>query len=480
MQTFDLFVALLSLAVLGIATLWMLHRPVSTSPLPPGPKPLPIVGNMFDVPTIYPWLMYRDLSKKYGDVLHLRVLGQSIIVIGSSQVAYDLLEKRSSNYSDRGYSTMVSLTGWEWNLGFIRYGQWWRRIRRTFHQHFNHSTIPKYREVQLHESRRLLRNLIVNPAQFVEHIRFAFAATVLKIAYGINIPDNDVVYTTMAEEGLKGIVEGLVPGTFWVEYFPFLRYIPSWFPGAGFQRKLETWRADAYALRDVPFASVKDAFNDGNAPPCISTELLVKLSQHDGDVPDDEEEVVKNAVGIAYAAGADTTFSAMQWFFFAMLSNPEVQHKVQAELDAVVGSNRLPEFSDRDSLPYTNAVVLECFRWQGILPLGVAHRSIADDEYNGYHIPGGSILLPNIWAFTHDPEMYPEPEKFHPERFIKNGQLDPDVKDPKMLIFGFGRRICPGRHLADATFFINVASVLHVYNISPPPMQTISQSRLSQ
>ncbi|OBZ67809.1 O-methylsterigmatocystin oxidoreductase [Grifola frondosa] len=158
----------------------------------------------------------------------------------------------------------------------------------------------------------------------------------------------------------------------------------------------------------------------------------------------------------------------MQWFFFAMLSHPEVRRKAQAELDAVVGRDRLPDFNDRDSLPYVNAVALESFRWQPAVPLGIPYCSTASDEHNGYSIPSGSMIIANIWAFTRDTDVYEEPERFNPDRFIKDGRLDPNMKDPRNLIFGFGRRICPGRHLADASLFINVASVLHVYDIGPP------------
>ncbi|OBZ67685.1 O-methylsterigmatocystin oxidoreductase [Grifola frondosa] len=421
-------------------------------PLPPGPTPLPVVGNVFDVPKEYSWLAYGEMSERYGDLVHLRALGQSIIIAGSSKVALDLFEKRSSTYSDRGQSIMVILTGWEWNLGLLPYGKYWRRIRRTFHQYFHQLAIPKYSRVQLRESRRFLHHLLTSPDKFVAHIRFAFGATLLKIVYGIELAEDDTEYTRVVESALEGAIEGLVPGRFWVEFLPFLRHIPSWIPGAGSQKKLATWRADAHAMRDVPYAVAKHAYN----------------SYLEGDSAVQEEDIAKNAVGVAYAAGADTTYSTMQWFFFAMLSHPEVQQKAQAELDAVVGPDRLPDFGDRDSLPYVNAIALECFRWQPVVPLGVPHRSMADDEYDGYSIPSGSMIIPNIWAFTRDTDVYAEPERFNPDRFIKDGRLDPNVKDPRTLIFGFGRRICPGRHLADASLFINVASVLHVYDIGPP------------
>ncbi|OJT11861.1 O-methylsterigmatocystin oxidoreductase [Trametes pubescens] len=149
----------------------------------------------------------------------------------------------------------------------------------------------------------------------------------------------------------------------------------------------------------------------------------------------------------------------------AMACYPEVQLKAREELDAVVGPNRLPTFEDRDSLPYLTAVAKECLRWQSVVPLGIPHRSLADDEYKGYFIPAGSAIIANLWAFSRDPRMYPDPERFNPERFLKDGKINPAVQDPNTFVFGYGRRICPGRHFAEASLFIMIASVLHTLAI---------------
>lgn len=141
---------------------------------------------------------------------------------------------------------------------------------------------------------------------------------------------------------------------------------------------------------------------------------------------------------------------------------PEAQRKAQSELDRVVGSNRLPEFDDRPSLPYVAALLKEVSRWHVGTPIGLPHRTTADDNYNGYFIPGGTIVLPNIWyvlfcslvmlltlvltcsiirAYAHDPEAFPEPEEFRPERFLNaKGELDLSKGDPASFVFGFGRR----------------------------------------
>ena len=173
----------------------------------------------------------------------------------------------------------------------------------------------------------------------------------------------------------------------------------------------------------------------------------------------------------------------------AMACYPEVQAKARAELDTVVGPNRLPSFEDRESLPYITAIAKESMRWQSVVPLGIPHRSLEDDEFNGCYIPKGSTVIANLYAFSRDERAYPDPETFNPERFLKDGKINPDVQDPNAFVFGYGRRyvewlspigsiitfhfrhsacthrVCPGRHFAEASLFIMIASVLHTLTI---------------
>ena len=144
----------------------------------------------------------------------------------------------------------------------------------------------------------------------------------------------------------------------------------------------------------------------------------------------------------------------------AMSLHPEVLKNAQAELDAVVGPHRLPDFGDKEELVYINAIATESLRWHNGVPLCLAHCTTADDEFHGYFIPAGTVILPNIWsvfhrnvrlrlliggpltlrACMHDPEVYPDPDVFRPERFIRDGKLDPSVRDPSKFVVGFGRR----------------------------------------
>lgn len=123
-----------------------------------------------------------------------------------------------------------------------------------------------------------------------------------------------------------------------------------------------------------------------------------------------------------------------------MVCNPEVMKKAQEELDRVVGKERLPDFSDKDNLPYIDALVKELLRWGTPVPLSVVNRAIQDDVYRGYFIPAGASVIQNVWAVLRDPKTYPDPEAFNPDRFLKDGKINPLVFNPELRVFGAGRR----------------------------------------
>ncbi|RPD69160.1 CyP450 monooxygenase [Lentinus tigrinus ALCF2SS1-7] len=462
--------ALLAIPGLLLALLWWRSRTRhSDLPLPPGPPRLPIIGNALGVPTKNMEATFRAMNEQYGDVVYLDALGQPMIILGSHEAAVDLLEKRSAIYSDRSISTMAELCGLDWVLTLINYGPWWRRHRRTFHQFFNPTAVQEYQPSQRREAHKFVLRLIERPKDFVHHIRHLFGSTIMRITYGIEVdePGNES-YLALAEEALAIFSAATVPGKYLVETFPVLRHVPAWFPFAKFKREATAWRAKPMEVLHRPWEVAVDAIKEGTAPPSMAATLVENISRLPPDEVKDEEDVARHTTAVVYGAGADTTLSTVQTFFLAMASNPDVQKKAQEELDAVIGPARLPEFSDQDSLPYINALIKELLRWRSVVPLAIPHRSVEEDEYRGYWIPKGSIVIANVWAYSRDPSVYPDPEAFMPERFLRDGKPNPDVRDSATIAFGYGRRICPGRHFAEASLFMIVTTALHTLSISAP------------
>ncbi|KAH9889802.1 cytochrome P450 [Cubamyces lactineus] len=430
-------------------------------PLPPRPRPWPLIGNVSDLPKLKPWRKFLELTSTYGDIMHLRVLGEDIIIIGSADVANELLNKRSANTADRPSLAVIELSGQDVNFATFPYGQWWRRHRRSFWQQFHPGTLSRYLPIQREGAHNFLATLLESPSH---RSTSTFQGVILKIVYGIDVCAGDE-RLAIATAALESISQA-TPGHSIVEVLPFLRYAPSWFPGAGFQKDFAKSKVANYRLKNELFEEVKQAIGRGEQRSCVAVELLKRGRR--SDQGPDEEQVMKHICAVAVEGSSDTTGYTLEGFFLAMAMYPDVQRKAQAELDRVVGLSRLPDHNDSKELVYINAVVKEALRWHNVMPLGVWHRTIADDEFNGYFIPGGSMILTNVWNILHDPHAYENPYEFCPDRFIKDGKLDGTVRDPTDYMFGFGRRICPGRHLAIPSLFINIASILHVFEISLP------------
>ncbi|KAI8996325.1 O-methylsterigmatocystin oxidoreductase [Trametes punicea] len=437
--------------------------------IPPGPPGVPLLGNLFDFPREFAPQAYLDMAKKYGDVVALRVLGQTFIVLNSATAAIELLEKRSSNYSDRPPSILIEMTGWNWALVLKRYGERWRRVRREVWQHFHPNALGQYRATQLLESRRFLRKLLneYGRVDLPTQTMMLFSSTNLTIVQGLPQKDISKRFIDALVASEEGFAEVFGPSTFIVELMPWLRHLPSWFPGMGWQNKVSKWQDESDALLDGPWIAAKNAIARGEAKPSILTGLLERVSQLQGSEAESEELIVKEITSSIYGAGTDTGAATLYSFFCAMLIHPEVQKRAQAELDAVIGPDRLPEYADRDSLPYINAVVKETLRWHNVSPLGASHCCMEEDEYRGWRIPKGAVVTANIWGILHDPDVYPEPDAFRPERYWKDGKPVTDSLDPATVVFGFGRRICPGRYFGEDSLFINIASILQVFNILP-------------
>ncbi|KAJ3769540.1 cytochrome P450 [Lentinula raphanica] len=437
-------------------------------PYPPGPTPLPFIGNLFDIPRDRESTAYNKMANEYGDLTYLNVFGKSILVVNNYATVQELFDKRSANYSDRSQSTMMDLMGWNWNFGLMRYGPDWKRHRAMFHRQFQPSGVSAFWPTQSKEAHKLLLRILHEPGDLINHLRLNSASVIMNVVYGIELQDQDDHYITVAETALDGMAKAANPGAFLVDIFPFFKYVPSWMPGAGFKRQAASWRKSVLQMRDAPFEEVTNIMKQENITSSFVSNLLADLelrNDHRSNfILPDEVETIKNCAGLAYAAGTESFVSSLSSFMLAMTLWPEVQEKARQELDRVVGLERLPDFSDRGTLPYIDAIVKEVLRWNPVAPLGLPHMSTIDDEFKGYYIPAGTIVLGNTWTILHDPVTYPDPMKFNPERFLSN---EPTIIDPVSVAFGYGRRICPGRFMAEGQLWISIACILSVFDITP-------------
>ncbi|PPQ79518.1 hypothetical protein CVT25_003400 [Psilocybe cyanescens] len=438
----EYYLALLVFVILFIFKVVFRSTASKTPSPPPGPKGLPLVGNILDMPSEKEWLTFARWGETWGDICSVTVLGQPLIILNSATVACDMLDKKSAIYSDRPVLQMGGeLVGWKNTMVLLPYGDRFRRYRRLFHSLIgSQSAVKRFYPSEEFEARRFLRRVLMKPDALSAQVRKTAGAVILRISHGYEVKESHDPFVEIADLATEQFSLATAPGAFLVDLIPALRHVPQWFPGASFRLQADKWAATLSEMVNGPYNFVKQQMvASGTAEVSFSSTLL------EGKCLTAEEEFdIKWSAASLYSGAADTTVSVMNSFFLALALHPEVMRKAQSEIDAVVGSERLPTFEDRPHLPYINALLLEVFRWHTVVPTAVPHRVMQDDIHEGYFIPKGALVIPNIWKFAHDPRVYSNPFRFDPERFLP----------------------AKGLHLADASVFISCVMSLAVFDVA--------------
>ncbi|KAJ3481860.1 hypothetical protein NLI96_g7376 [Meripilus lineatus] len=399
-------------------------------------------------------------SKRYGDVVYVETMGQSIVVLGSDQAASDLLEKRSAIYSDRPRILTFELIGWGKLLGFLPYGPEFLATRKLFQQQLSKAQCVAYQDMQLQQAYIFLYYLIKKPQDFRSHLTRFVATVTAEIAYGHHVSSADDAYPKMSERVIDILIGAGIPGFNSVDMFPI------------------QVRPEQEELQREAFGQVQTDMASTNS-----------LYPH-REIPQYDEKHLERLSLAAYhmhGVGFETTWSTIESFIFHVMLHPEVQKKCHEEIDRVLGDDKLPDFKDRETLTYLECVVQESARWHTVIPLGVPHRVMEDDIYRGMLIPKGSIVISNIQSITYDENVYHSAKTFLPERYLPKpkgyGEPFPDCN------FGYGRRVCPGRYLADASVWIAAATLLAAFEIHPakdkagndiiPPLEYVNNTLTS-
>ncbi|KAG1843825.1 cytochrome P450 [Suillus subalutaceus] len=457
----------LAACVVLIALVISRFKRIARLPLPPGPKPLPIMGNFFQLNITRPWLTYTHWRKKYGDLIYFRLLGFDFIVVNSEKVARALMDQRSAIYSDRPFIATNKLFGVDFSTVMLPYhGSDWKLHRKMFHHALRSESASRYHDIHTSRVRSLLKDLLDDPSHFEIHIQRFVASNVMAFTYGYDVaPRNDPMVANV-KELVDILAKALSPERSAIlSAFPILTRLPAWLPGPGCQRDAARARELAGQVLNVPFNLVKKNIAAGVATHSMVSDCLAQIDEKDDQHK--QETAIKAAAATAFIGNFPSSSAMLHTFILAMILYPEVQAKGQAEIDSVIGAtNRLPEFNDRPLLPYVDAILRELLRWIPVVPLGIPHATSKDDVYDGRFIPKGALVINNVWAMSRDELKHgPDVEEFRPERHItaeNNSNPQPISADP---IFGLGRRICPGRFTAEGVIWIAIVNILATFRI---------------
>ncbi|XP_064651018.1 cytochrome P450 2C15-like [Lineus longissimus] len=460
MDTTSLLVVL-SLILLGY--LYLRRRKLYAN-LPPGPWSVPILGSL---PFLGKDLRMEAMrmSKEFNSDLITISLGQQLCILLNS---FDSIKAALSgeDFLDRP------------NIVFFLYlnkkgigsanGQLWKEHRRLSLSVLRDMGMGKMAaeekiEEEIHQlideiGKKGGRSFEIGPL-----LSMATANIILAILAGqrYDYEDPEVLYfVTRFKENLT-----LMPSESLLSIFPSLRHIPGdLFNYATIKKNVRAMQG--FAVKHIN--EHKKRFDPDNIADFLDAYIAEKEKQDKKD-PNNTftDEQLKNVIFELFGAGSDTTATTLEWAILLMVTHPEIQRKIQSEIDDAIGDERFPTMKDRRSLPFTEAAVLEIQRFATILGFGLPHCNLFRDvSFQNFTIPKGTIMMPNIWAVHRDPKIWKNPDAFDPSNFLddKGGV----VHKPELIPFAIGRRQCPGEGLSKMEIFLVLVALLQRFTFTKP------------
>ncbi|KAJ7642170.1 cytochrome P450 [Roridomyces roridus] len=432
--------------------------------LPPGPPTLPIVGNLHVFPTEFPHYIFTKWTRKYGGIYSLKLGTNTMIVLTDPKFVKELTEIRNASTSDRPASHIVELVTGGFHVGLGRYGDTWRTQRKTAHAILGAQAVARLLPIQRAEATQLLYDLLSTPEGFFTHVERYSHSVIMSALYGIRSPRYDspelTAFFRMIHEWGAIHEPGATPP---IDLFPTLKLVPERFaPWKQRARRIrESQRELYFGLLD----KTRERMSKGERNGCF-IEVLEREEEFGF-----HREMTGYFAGTLMEAGSETTSSSLKTLILCLVAYPEVQQRAQAEIDRVVGAERLPSLENVQKLAYIRALILETHRFRPNLPLLMPHATTAPEMVISYMIPSGSTIFVNLWGISHNPELYDDPDNFVPERYLRseNGTkpgVDASSLKPT-LPFGVGRRSCPGIHLAQNSININVMNLIWAFDFKP-------------
>ncbi|KAG2124871.1 cytochrome P450 [Suillus clintonianus] len=444
------------LAVLYKKSSFKLANGKNGIPLPPGPPARWFWSNA--LPSVNIARALTDLVREYGPVVSFRQGSQVIIVIGSVEATTAIMETEGKSLVDRPPSIAAGeMLSNGMRIVMARSGERFRRLRKAVHTHLQPKAAEAYKDMQHDNASKFVLDILNDPKNHKEHAARYSASVILRVTYGKSTPtaytDPEIVRIYKV---LKHFELVMRPGAYLVDRVPLLRYLP------GYGKQLNEWHNEELSLYRHQLGRVEREIEQNKAGPSFTKTLLENTEDH--QLATDEMAYL---AGTLFGAGSDTTAIGITTAIMAAACHPLAQAKVHEELDMIVGSDRAPTFKDSSLLPQLHAFILEALRWRPVIPIGFPHRATQDIIWQGYCIPEGATVYGCHWAICRDPIAFPDPDKFDPQRWLDSeGRLKDNVKS---FTFGFGRRVCPGRHLADNSMFIGLALLFWSFRIDQRP-----------
>ncbi|KAI9485419.1 MAG: cytochrome P450 [Benjaminiella poitrasii] len=436
--------------------------------LPPkAPGYLPVVGHLLEmVKPIPTHQLFVKWSQEVGSIFTCYFGSQRWIVLNSMETIKDLIVDRGVTYSSRKLpDTLVhDLMGGDEGGGFafLPYGPTWRHLRRIAHIGLIKPKIDEYQSILDERIHTFLTYLLelskdsnndkgVQLSHLIEHYTMT---SILAIVFGDMCsfePGDPVLHEAFALTDRSA--NSMSPSEQLREFFPVLKTI---WPVK--RAKYAELRNDIDAFYGKLLKQFKEQGCEQN---CYMRDVLAL-----GELT---EQQITNFITIFIGAGSDTTASTLEWMIAYLANHPEIQDKAFEEIKSQVGLDRLPNSFDETTLPYVQAIITETLRLRPPAPFAIPHSTSKDDVYKGWIIPKDTTVVLNILAVNLNPERFPNPTAFQPERHLNQDQTHKKstqaVDSRAHLSFSTGRRVCVGIHLAERTLFMAASMLLASFKV---------------
>ncbi|KAM9187415.1 cytochrome P450 1B1 [Dugong dugon] len=476
--TLLLFLSLLVAVHVGQRLLRQRRRQPTSAP--PGPFAWPLIGNAAAVGPA-PHLSFARLAQRYGDVFQIRLGSCPVVVLNGERAIHQALVQQSIAFADRPPFPSFRVVSDGRSLAFGRYSENWKARRRAAY-----STVRAFSTRQ-QRSRRVLEGHVLGEARelvallvrgsaggsFIDPrslTLIAVANVISAVCFGCRYSHDDAEFLGLLSHN-EDFGRTVGAGSL-VDVLPWLQHFPN--PVRTAFRQFEQLNRNFSNFVLDKFLKHRESLRPGAAPRDMMDAFILLAGKEATKGSSDsgsrlDLEYVPSTITDIFGASQDTLSTALQWLLLLFTRYPEVQARVQAELDQVVGRDRLPCMDDQPNLPYIMAFIYEAMRFSSFVPITIPHATTTNASVLGYHIPKDTVVFVNQWSMNHDPVKWPNPEEFNPARFLdKDGFIDKNLAS-NVMIFSMGRRRCIGEELSKVQLFLFFSILAHQCNFRANP-----------